>query len=172
MPAALLPPRGWEEIKQASIAGVTYKELSLQYGVSEESIRKQASRGKWPTPQAVEKERIKRAQSGGVSNLSAASLSRQSRNEEKGVAGEGGSVVVVAETLQDLAETGSLHFQRLAVDAITRKKRLVIHSTSDACNLVKTVRSVAGLDKAAQVQINVGSWGAASSQVEVNDLGD
>ncbi len=171
MPAALLPPRGWAEIRTASEAGVTDRELSERYEVSEESIRKQRQRNKWLTPQAVEKERIRLAQNGGLSNLSPSSMSRQSRNERK-KAGKEGAIAVVAENLTTLAEEGSLHFQKLAHRAITSKKRLHIDGVSDAVSLVKTMRTVAGIDKDGGVQINVGSWGAAATKVEVHELGD
>lgn len=170
MPASLLPHSVWQkEIRVASEAGVSDRVLSERYGVPEATLRSRRLREKWLSPHRIDAERARVQLEESTKRVSTGAMQRMQRLEGKGA--KGGAVGIVAETLTTLAEEGTLHFARLAHGALTRRKLLTVAGVSDACTLVKTLRSTAGLDKDA-INITVGSWSAASMRTVGANLGD
>jgi hypothetical protein len=78
----------------------------------------------------------------------------------------------VVEEIAHLAETGQLHFARLASKALTKTKSLRIKGMGDAVAAVKGLRTVAGMDKEAPISINIGAWSAGSMRTVGADLYD
>lgn len=167
MPAALLPPRGWAALRRASEAGVSDETLAAKYSVPKAAIRLRRSRQKWLTPARLEeakavaltREQHKRVSTGAVTRMI------QDPDNEEGT----GHVV---EEIASLAETGQLHFARLASKALTKKKSLSIKTMGEAVAAVKGLRTVAGMDKEAQISVNIGAWSAGSMRTVGADLYD
>jgi hypothetical protein len=167
MGASLLPPSGWAQLKRASEAGVSDPVLAKKYDVSERAIRVRRHREKWMTPERLEEMKQERAMKESNKRVATGAMKRMKQGDD----GEGGMGHVVEE-IATLAESGSLHFARLAESALRRKKSLTIRTVGDAVAAAKGLRSVAGLDKEAVVTMNFGAWGANSIRDIGGDLYD
>lgn len=56
-----LPPESWAEIKKATCAGVSVKELAAIYGISPQTINSKATNERWPTPFRLAKSGLRAA---------------------------------------------------------------------------------------------------------------
>ena len=59
-PEAILSDVEWEQVKQACIAGLSYREASNVFSTSYDAIKQRACREKWATPLRIEKERAEK----------------------------------------------------------------------------------------------------------------
>lgn len=84
-----------------------------------------------------------------------------------------GALSVVSERLTTLAEKSSLRFAELAAEALDMLPEIEITSASEACGVVKTLRTIAGMDKTDGVQVNIAAWGASAiRRTTIHDLTD
>lgn len=60
-PEAVLTPEQWEQVKQACIAGMSYKDAEKVFKVDYFAIKQRAWREEWPTPLKLEKMRREKA---------------------------------------------------------------------------------------------------------------
>lgn len=174
----------WKAIEVSAIAGVPYPAIAAQWGMFDErgrpdtnAIRQRAFREKWPVPAAVRK----RSQNQ-HSKAIAAQEEARGKLREKGIteynaipvtrvteAQKGGflktqtnenAAVIITDNLLDLAKAGSLRFAQVAHRSLqAMPEELLIVSPSDAATTVKTLRSIAGMDKeGASVVVQLNGW--------------
>ena len=178
----------WQAIRLSAVAGVPYKTLAIQWGMlsaqgkpDTTAIRQRASREKWPIPSAIHARavaaqreaartthRARQAISGEksskpIDNRDSVTLSPPPENVGFSSKSSGETAtVIVTDNLLDLAKSGSLRFAQVAHRSLqAMPDELLIASPSDAATTVKTLRSIAGLDKEGTT-VNVavgGNWG-------------
>jgi len=59
-PEAILSPDQWSQVKEACIAGLSYREAADVFRTSYDAIKQKACREKWATPLRIEKERAEK----------------------------------------------------------------------------------------------------------------
>ncbi len=176
----------WQAIRLSAVAGVPYKTLAIQWGMLDSrghpdttAIRQRASREKWPIPSAIHA----RAVAAQREAAKATHEARKAVSTEKSInpidnrvyvtvsqppeqvgfsAARSGEIasVIVTDNLLDLAKAGSLRFAQVAHRSLqAMPDELLIASPSDAATTVKTLRSIAGMDKeGTNVVVNFGGW--------------
>jgi hypothetical protein len=173
MPAAVLTPEAWAEVRRASEAGVDDETLSAQYNVKRDAIRKRRSVEKWITPariaEAAETERIKakykvtnsRTISQVSQGLDVAGMSMEDMGREGVLLATRGLLPIIRETFDP--ETSILGPAR---------------NIKEASTLIGAFMKASGLDKPqTAVQVNLGfssksgsqHWLDSSQVVEVED---
>jgi len=63
-PEAILSPDQWSQVKEACIAGLSYREAADVFRTSYDAIKQRACREKWATPLRIEKERVEKTVTG------------------------------------------------------------------------------------------------------------
>ncbi len=171
MPVAL--KIDWVAVALAASAGVPYPAIALKHGLltpegkpDTGAIRQRAKREQWPVPKRVHESAKRKArealkahhelkQSGVAEKLGYEIKSSKPVTRGKPVtmgfsASQSGenATVTVTDNLLDLAKAGSLRFAQVAHRSLqAMPDELLIASPSDAATTVKTLRSIAGMDK-------------------------
>ena len=148
MPAAKLSPSAWNEVKQASEAGVSDAKLVETYPITAAAIRKRRSREQWQTPanaeQAVQLAKVK-GQHKVTNNATVTSVTSAPQT--------------VAQTLVANAETGSVKASELILALLSKAdpaRLAALQDVRDVATAGVTLRTLAGLDKP-QVNVAVGA---------------
>jgi len=159
MPNAKLLPHQWEDVKQSYEQGVSYEQLEKLYGVSQGTIRKRCSLGKWLSPaklaQLSHEEKLKSKKlnlpSGDASHL----VNRPSVAES------------VMFSLADLEKRHVLPTANWLQGLIqsSREQNLVPapSNAKELATLTKLFRTELGLDKP-QMSLSVNLWGGNNTQ--------
>jgi hypothetical protein len=163
MPAADLSPEQWREIRTANEAGVETEELAERFGVTTNAIRQRRYREKWVTPRKVQEEAMvqrARAQARNLPNSGVMPVM-------PGMS----ALSITAETLTDKAQEGSLIAASMFLDAIRESLSnggIKAPSTAkDLLTSMKGLRLVGGLDKEANLTVNIGGfWGSGRPERE------
>lgn len=175
MPNAKLLPHQWEDVKQSYEQGVSYEQLEKLYGVSQGTIRKRCSLGRWLSPaklaQLSHEEKLKSKKlnlpSGDASHL----VNRPSVAESVmfSLADlEKRHVLPTANWLQSLIQSSR---ERNLVQAPSNAKELA--------TLTKLLRTELGLDKP-QISLSINPWGSNTTQskeevtdwIDADEVGD
>lgn len=167
MPVATLTDDQWREIRIASEAGVEDKELAEAWGVEKNAIHQRRWREKWLTPRAVAMQRAEQE-----ARAKAANGAKAIRAVSEGGKIGQNALEIVAEKVRNYAESGTLRIAKLAHESLQSVESLQIRTWNDASTAYGTLRKAAGMDKESQIQINVGSWGAASIREVGEDMFD
>lgn len=167
MGAALLPPKGWAALRRASEAGVSDEALAAKYKVPKAAIRLRRHREKW-----LSQARLEEAKTVALTKAQHQHVSTDAMKRMKQVPEDEGVTDDVVTEIAGLAETGQLHFARLAYGALAKTKSLKIKGVGDAVAAVKGLRTVAGMDKETAVSVNIGAWSASSMRTVGADLFD
>lgn len=156
MPATLLTPALWAEVRTASEAGVPDKELAERFEITNDAIRQRRRRERWNTPEslaaqaAVEKARRQ------SSIVATGTLSRFNGSSDKT------AEAAISHNLLDVVERLKQRLApALAESAIsvmdTAPERMEPRNLKDLSSLVGTVWKLTGQDKPT-VSISLGAW--------------
>jgi len=160
MPAAILMPHQWDEVKTAYEQGVSYSKLSDSFGISQGAIRKRASVNQWISPARL-------AQLTHEESLKSKSRCLPS-GEMKRLSQDVKGVEVVAENISEIVDKLALRITQ----TLAKQTNDALDSAPEAfrpTNLkqlgsaVSTIWKVSGRDKP-QMSLSVNLWGGNNTQ--------
>lgn len=159
MPAAVLTPEAWAEVRRASEAGVDDETLSASYGVSREAIRKARQRGKWMTPERLLAQAEQQRLAERHKHIATGSVSRMSQSPIQ-------AMEIAGKSLAEMGESHPLRLARYLSDKIQRAVEAdALPEVENWKNLATAdgmLRKALGLDRPQQnIQVNL--WGSGTS---------
>jgi hypothetical protein len=170
MPAvSALTPEQWEEVKTASVAGISDDRLSKEFCVSVEAIRQRRKRAQWPTQLRAEREREKARQA--LQNKAKAAVVKGDGAET--IVTEGHSTPtalgLVGKSLAEMAELYPLEASKYLYsklqETVTNDLLPAPSSWKEANTADQMLRRNLGLDKP-QTEVNVSLWSTQQPQSE------
>lgn len=162
MPAALLTPDGWREVRSASESGVDDETLAQRYQISRVSIRKRRSTEEWKTPERLLAEAERQKQDASLSRIATGAVSRISQAPTN-------AIEMVGKSLAELAEQHPLvmakYLSSKIEEAVTGDRLPEINNWKSLSAADQMLRRNLGLDRPqTAVQVNLGFTPKTGSQ--------
>lgn len=156
-----LSPAQWEQVKQASIAGIPDERLAGEFCVSISAIKMRRKREGWATPSTVRVIQRKAAQ---ACNVTA--------NVTSGDSSQKTAVTLIREQAQEYAIRSFASLAERGSRALDAWEPATPTSIKEGLQLVQVVSRAAGFDSAGRsgsqvnVQVNVGPWGVDNQRTQ------
>jgi hypothetical protein len=162
MPAAVLTPEAWAEVRRASEAGADDESLSRRYGIKQTAIRKRRSTETWMTPERVHAEAVKAKLEDSHKRVATGTISRISQEPTTATEVIGSSIAEMQEVYPLVASRYAL--QKLQ-ESVTKDLLPAPDSWKTFAAADQILRRNLGLDKPT-AEVNLSLWTAQTPQPE------